>query len=108
MVKSPSKFSVEVFDVSSSAERNAMGEALIDRVGIKRKLIMEWPALTNSEQATLLSAVQDIFFNVTYPDPITGTERSIVCYVGNRTAPVAIMRNGRPIWNGLKMNWIEQ
>ena len=87
-IHTPSKFSVNVYDVSSEASRNAMGEIMIDRVGVKRKLEMEWPALSNDAVAMLLSVVTDIFFTVTYPDPITGTDRTITCYCGDRTAPL--------------------
>lgn len=107
-VKTPIKFSVGIYDVSTSAVRNADGTMNIDRVGTKRKLEMEWSTLTWSETATLLSAVTDVYFNVTYPDPKTGTYRSIVCYRGDITAPMAIMKNDNPYWKGLKMNWIEQ
>ena len=107
-IHTPSKYTVSIFDVSSSASRNAAGEMMIDRVGVKRKLEMEWPALTNDQTATLLSAVTDIFFNVTYPDPLTGVDRTIECYVGDRTAPVRAYKKGVPVWVGLKMNWIER
>lgn len=107
-IKTPSRCQVGIFDVSSSADRNAQGEILIDRVGTKRKLEMEWPALTNSEMSALLSAVTDVFFTCAYPDPQTGANRTMTCYVGDRTAPVYRLNGGVPMWEGLKMNFIEK
>jgi hypothetical protein len=106
-ISTPSKVSVGIYDVSKSADRNAAGDILIDRVAVKRKLECEWPALTNSAMSTLLSAVTDVFFTVTYPDPLTGTDKTITCYVGDRTAPV-YKYNGTPLWEGLRMNFIEK
>lgn len=99
---------VGIYDVSSAADRNAQGTIVIDRVAVKRKLEMEWGALTNAQISTLLSAVTSVFFNVTYPDPQTGANKTISCYVGDRTAPVYREISGVPLWEGLKMNFIEQ
>ncbi len=106
-IATPSRMSVGIYDVSKSADRNAQGDILIDRVAVKRKLEMEWSALTNAEISSLLSAVTNVFFSVTFPDPQTGGNKTIICYVGDRTAPV-YKYNGTPLWEGLKMNFIEK
>ena len=100
--------SVGIYDVSSTADRNAQGLIVIDRVATKRKIEMEWGALTNTEISTLLSAVTAMFFTVTFPDPQTGAAKTITCYAGDRTAPVYRETSGVPLWEGLKMNFIEQ
>jgi hypothetical protein len=107
-IKTPQKCQVGIFDVSATADRNAQGEILIDRVGTKRKLEMEWPAMSNADMSALLSAVTDVFFTATYPDPQTGADRTMTCYVGDRTAPVYRMVGTVPMWEGLKMNFIEK
>lgn len=107
-IKTPQKLSVGIYDVSKNADRNAQGTILIDRVAVKRKLEMEWGALTNAQISALLSAVTAVFFSVTYPDPQTGGDITITCYVGDRTAPVHRMIDGVPMWEGLKMNFIER
>jgi len=107
-IKTPSKFTVGLYDVSKTADRNAQGTILIDRVAVKRKLEMEWPAMSNSEMSTLLSAVTSLFFDVNYPDPQTGAAKTISCYVGDRTAPMYRVIGGVPMWEGLKMNFIER
>lgn len=43
-VHTPSKYTVSIFDVSSSASRNAAGEMMIDRVSINVETVMRrWP-----------------------------------------------------------------
>lgn len=109
-IKTPQKCSVGIYDVAAKADRNAQGDILIDRVAVKRKLEMEWGAMTDAEISTLLSAVTDVFFDVTYPDPVTAAYKTIICYVGDRTAPVLKFDTGtsQPYWEGLKMNFIEK
>lgn len=107
-IKTPKKLAVGIYDVSKNADRNAQGTILIDRVAVKRKLEMEWGALTNAEIAPILSAVTAVFFSVTYPDPQTSGNKTITCYVGDRTIPMYRMIGTTPMWEGLKMNFIEQ
>ena len=107
-IVTPKKFVPGIYDVSKNADRNAAGTMLIDRVAVKRKLEMEWGPLTNSEMSTLLTSVSDVFFTVTYPDPKTGSSNTITCYVGDRTAAMYKYTGTTPMWEGLKMNFIEQ
>jgi hypothetical protein len=107
-IATPQRCSVGVYDVSKTADRNAQGDILIDRVAVKRKLEMEWGALSNSAISAILSAVTDVFFTVAYPDPQTGASKTITCYVGDRTAPMLKYTSGTPYWEGLKMNFIER
>lgn len=78
-----------------------------DRIGVKRKIALEWPPLTQSEISMLLTAVSSVFFTVTFPDPQQGVVTKTM-YVGDRTAPVYQYINGEVKWNGLKMNFIEK
>lgn len=107
-IKTPQRLSVGIYDVSSNADRNAQGTIVIDRVAVKRKLEMEWGALSNAEISAILSAVTAVFFSVTYPDPQTGGNKTITCYVGDRSAPMARYKAGGIVWEGLKMNFIER
>ena len=108
-VPSPSSMRVTVFDVSSTADRNASGNVVIDRVGVKRKIELSWAWLSGEELSSLLNAVgQDVFFTAEYPDPLTGGMNSIVCYAGDRSTGVLRMEDGRPVWTKIEMNWIER
>ena len=108
-VPSPSEMTVEIFDVSGGVERSAGGSALIDRVAVKRRLELTWAHLSGVELRGLLSAVGAApFFEATYPDPQTGAARTMTCYAEERAAAVQRVTNGVPVWQGLKMRWIER
>jgi hypothetical protein len=109
-VKAPSVFQADISDIDGEGTtRNARGDLLRDRLSVKRKLNCEWGPLTMAEISTLLQAVQAVFFSVTYPDPMTGAlAETKTFYVGDRTSPVLFIRDGEPLWKGLKMNFIEK
>lgn len=107
-VKSPRKMAVAIMDIGSSGERNAAGATLIDRVATKRKIDLEWGPLTNAQASAILTAVTAVFFDLTYPDPQTGANRTIVCHVGERSAPMVRNYGGLALWEGLKMTLMEQ
>lgn len=109
-IKSPSVFQVDIYDLDSpDTARNTLGEMLRDRIAVKRKLICEWPPLTMAEISPLLQAVKDVYFEVAYPDPVTGNlAETKTFYVGDRTAPLLLVRSGEYLWEGLKMNFIEK
>lgn len=108
-VVTPSKFSVTVSDFDGETTRNAKGELVRDRIGVKRKLDCEWPPLTQSQMSTLLSAVTNVFFTVTYLDPQDG-ESTRTMYVGDRSAPMYRYGSGGSdiLWENVKMNFIEK
>lgn len=105
----PTTLKVTIFDVASSADRNASGAVVMDRVGTKRKLEMTWARLTPTQLSTLLNAVgTDVFFTAGYPDPQTAATRTMTCYCGDRAVGVLRMVNGAPVWTNVEMNWIER
>lgn len=105
----PSSLSWSVQDVDAdSSGRNQSGYMCRDRVAVKRKLTLEWPPLTVAQCSTLLNAVTDVFFTVSYPDAMTGTARNMTAYVGDRTSPMYSCINNVPLWEGLSMNFIER
>lgn len=108
-IAAPSVFKVDISDLDGEAGRNARGNLIRDRVAVKRKLECEWGPLENSEISTLLQAVKDEFFQVTYPDPMTGNNQTKTFYVGDRSAPALYQdNNGKMLWHGLNMNLIER
>ena len=68
-IKDPASITVEISDIDASADRNANGNLVRDRVATKYKLNMTWNALTDTEMADLLNAVEDEFFEVEFIDP---------------------------------------
>ena len=69
---------------------------------------VSWPPMKAAPMSTLLQAVDDVFFDVSYPDAMTGTTRKMTAYVGDRTAPMYSLIDGAYQWNGLSMNFIER
>lgn len=108
-VKTPSAMSVTVSDLDGETTRNAKGELIRDRIGTKRKVECEWKYLTQSQISTLLNAVKNVFFSVTYQDPLSGVTTKTM-YVGDRSAPMYRYGNGGSsiLWEGLKMNFVEK
>lgn len=107
VVPQPSKMQVEILDIST-ASRNTQGNMLIDRIATKRKISLEWAQLSNSQTPIILQAVNSVFFQASYPDPYTGTIQTRTFYVGDRSMPVYNYSGAHPVWEGLKMNLIEQ
>ena len=56
-----------------------------------------------------MKAVKDVFFQVTYPDPMDGVITKTM-YVGDRTATAYFYntKTKEVEWQGLKMNLIER
>ena len=106
-IKHPKSFSVDISDLDGESYRNAAGELIRDRIAVKRKLNCEWGPLSQAEISTILTTVTDVFFTVSYPDPITGTT-SATFYVGDRSVPMYRNINGVILWEGLKMNFVQK
>lgn len=107
-VTAPKKLKVTISDLDGKSKRNTKGEMLRDRIAIKRKIECEWGPLTSNQMAPLLSAVEDVYFTVTYVDPKEG-QTTKTCYVGDRTAAVMYeISDGIYLWSGLSMNFVEK
>lgn len=108
-VTAPSVFKVDINDLDGESGRNARGDLIRDRVAVKRKLECEWGPLQNGEISVILQAVKNEFFDVRYPDPMTGSMQTKTFYVGDRSAPALYeVSNGKMLWHGLNMNLIER
>mgnify|MGYP007016823685 CR=1 FL=1 len=105
----PSKLTWDKDDIDSEeTTRNQLGDLFRDRVASKRKIECSWPPLPPSKCSTLLKAVKDQFFQITYPDAEEGTNRTMTAYVGTRSAPMYSCIDSEPLWEGLNMNFIER
>lgn len=106
----PSKFKVTVLDLddAESTTRTADGTLNRDRITVKRQIEMSWSALPWDKLALILQAMDGVFFDVLYPDPMTGKYETKRMYVGNRPSPVAIDKNGTLWWEGLEVTLTER
>lgn len=103
----PSGLHVSIADTSGGVTRSASGRAVLDRSVLKRRLDLNWAHLSGAELALLLQETQG-FFTVRYPDPMTGSERSMQCCCGEKTTGMLRMQDGRPVWTDVKMSWTER
>jgi hypothetical protein len=108
-IPDPSKLEVTVSEIlSKGSARNAAGEMLRDRIAEKVKLTCSWNWLSNSDCAQLLTAIDPVYFSMTYPDPMAGSNLTKTMYAGDRKAPVYWVQNGVPGWRGVAMDFIEK
>ncbi len=109
-VSSPKSFSVTIIDLDdgNTTVRTADGMLHRDRIAVKRQIEISWPAMNQSDTATILQAMSNLFFEVYYPDPQEGTYVTKTFYVGNRPCPVAIEKDGVLMWDELKVALTEK
>lgn len=105
----PESLSVGIQDLDSEKTgRNQKGNTFRDRIAVKRKLTCTFLPMTDDEMKTVLQAMSEKFFEITYPDPMTGANRQMTAYVGDRTPPVMRIKNGRITWGGMTINIVER
>ena len=95
-------------DSEDGSGRNQLGTMFRDRIAVKRKVHCEWGPLTKTEMSTLLKAMSEASFSLTYPDPQEGALKTITAYVGDRSTPM-LMPLGEAdwMWGGLSVDFIE-
>ena len=109
LLPEPGSLSVDIQDLDSGKSgRNQKGEMFRDRIAVKRKLTCKFLPLTSDDMKKVLEAVSDKFFDIEYPDPMTGTRRTITAYVGDRSAPVYIIKDGVPMWDEMTLSIVER
>ncbi len=105
----PSKLQWGLQDVSiGDSGRDDTGYMYKGRVTQKRKLELEWSAVSPSVASTILNAFNPEYINVRYFDPLANTWRLMTCYVGDRTAPVKIWTVNNKVYETIKLDVIER
>lgn len=106
-ISTPSIFQVGVMDITKS-ERNANGTMIIEKITTKRKLELSYNYLSQYDTSTLLTAIGvSVTFGVTYPDPVTGTNRTGTFYSGDRTIGMIDFQGGIARYKDIKFNFVE-
>lgn len=110
IVAYPKEFSVTPLDLDNgeSSVRTADGTLTRDRVAIKRQIDMAWGLLNWAQTSGILQAMSGVFFDLYYPDPMSGTYETKTFYVGNRPVPAALSKDGEIYWSGLKITLTER
>lgn len=106
-VPSPSSYEVLGSDVSSSdAGRTEDAKMWKMKITELTKLQLEWQNLKTADMSTILQAIDDEYFDVTYLDPKAGTYLTKNFYVGDRASVAYNTRMG--LWSSLSFNLIER
>ena len=91
--------------------RDANGRVVGQKIGRDQYKIdgLEWPYLTANQWHNILSYMKDFFFNVTFTDPVTNTQKTIKMYCGDRRGdPYKLDQNGMPThYKDCKVNLID-
>ena len=108
-VASPSVFEVGVEDRGDFSMCNVLGQRLADRLAVKRVIDVEWAQLSPEGLADIMNAVtENVFFEVEYPDPVTGERRAAVCRAVEKNVRMHRLDGGAPVWTQLRMRWEER
>lgn len=84
----PSKFEWNLQDISAAdSGRVESGLMYKNRVAQKVKINLEWVAVSDADAATILSAFNPEYFNVTYHDPMANATVTKEFYRGDAQAP---------------------
>lgn len=84
----PSVLEVGIQDVDFDTGRTADGMMHRNRVSVKRKIKVGWPASPPERVSQILSAVWNDSVTVTYLDPQIGGMATGTFYAGDRVAPM--------------------
>lgn len=108
--KYPSAFTPTVSDLDNGETTQRTMDGLLhrDRIAVKIKLALSFNLLKWSEIAEIMQMIGDEFFEVTYPDIYTGAYETKTFYVGDRSSPLALIRDGEMYWQNLSFNLIER
>lgn len=107
---SPATFQPMIFDLDAEegTGRTADGTGYRSRIATKRQLELTWGPLTGPTMSALLKQMRDSYFQVTYPDIMTGNIETKTFSVGNRPAPFLVSKGNLIMWGGLKVTFTEQ
>lgn len=95
----------------SAAGRNQKGKMIRALITQKDKWHLEFAPMTPAQLKSLLEEIDEETFSFTYPDPITGTNKTKTFYVGDRSGAILKMpatNNSRSIlWGNVSFDIIE-
>lgn len=105
----PSKLNWSLQDVSiGESGRDDTGYMYKGRVCQKRKIALEWSAVSPSVASTILTAFNPEYVDVRYFDPMENSWQIKNFYVGDRSSPVKIWSDGAKIYESLSFDIIER
>lgn len=106
-VKNPVDLSVTIVDEYKADKTNAKGLIIRDRIRTRRYLDVKWGLMTQTEMSALLTAIDPVFFNVTYVDPKLSTVTKSFTVAQKNIAKSLIVRS-EVMWDGLEITLKER
>lgn len=110
-IKDPSAFDWGFSDLSSDESGRSTNDGKMNKdiLASKRQLSVAWNNPTKDEVSTILKLVSGkAYFQVTYPDALSGNFETRTFYVGDRKAPMKQWNINGQIYSTLSFNFIEQ
>ena len=90
--------------------KNQMGLTFRDRITQKRELSCSWGPLEDDKMSRLLSCFNDNFFELEYPDALSGERLSGTFYVSARQSPMYRYHADAEkwLWSGMSASLTER
>lgn len=105
----PNSMTYDLYAVNAAnSGRNTAGKMFTNRVTQKRKLELSFNGKTWAEVSSILTAVNDEYFKVTYPDMLTGSNRTMDCYRGDVGMSVFTWWDNQKMVTDVKISLIER
>lgn len=105
----PSEFEWSLQDISQSdSGRDETGLMYKGLIAKKRKIKLSWWAKRPADASAILAAFQDEYFDVTYPDALSGETETRTFYRGDQTAPIYWWYEGKERYSKISFDLIER
>ncbi len=109
-IKCPSSFGYTRSDLDVDSYRDINGNLVRNRVAVKVQLSLTWKAgaMDVQSMSTLLKAMDDVFFQVTYFDIHDGGMRTATFYASDKTAQMYSYIDNVPVFKEISLILIEK
>jgi hypothetical protein len=103
----PSSYNPTIKDILKS-DRNAAGNMIAERITTKREIALGWSYLSGDDYSTVLNAVSNVFFTVTYFDPQANAMQTGTFLVSDRQSGLIQFNDGIPSWSNISFTLSER
>ena len=109
-ITNPVNFNVNIIEIDgvNGSTIMASGKHVRDIVATKREIGITFNALSWDKCSELLTLLGEPFFNLTYPDPVTGIYETKEFFVKDKSVPFAVEYKDELYWDGLSMTLKER
>ncbi len=103
----PTEMEVGVMDLSK-AERNAKGYLILERIATKVKVVVTYSFITAEDLETVLNAIKNTSYSVTFLDPRSNSFKTFTMYSGDRNCAMVDYINGVARYKDFTFDLIER